>query len=91
MVVKLPIHNFGEGKFRQEMSMGAKFRRKLWMRSTNLHSQSILSQLLLKYAWNSRRVEWKGGRETQEEGGICTHTTDPYNCDPYNHKHDSAV
>ena len=29
MVVKLPIHNFGKGEFRQEMSMGAKFRRKL--------------------------------------------------------------
>lgn len=43
MVVKLPLHNFGKDEFRQEMSMDAKFRRKLWMRSTILHGQSILS------------------------------------------------
>lgn len=45
MGLTLPIHNFGKGEFRQEMSMGAKFRRKLWMRSTILHSQSILSHI----------------------------------------------
>lgn len=90
MGLTLPIHNFGKGEFRQEMSMGAKFRRKLRMRSTILHKVSFHT-LLLKYAWNSRRVEWKGGRETQEEGDICTHTTDPYNCDPYNHKRGLAV
>lgn len=43
MVVKLPFHNFGKGEFRQEMSMDARFRRKLWMRSIILHGQGILS------------------------------------------------